>query len=200
MYRRYVWAMRFPEEPVGVMGTCSSSLCPLVFLAFPFTWTFSYVLQASRACSSRARKCHFPHCISPQRLAHVCVVHFSHSYLPWIMLTFETLMGKNPIVCLMGASPQLCRVRSCPRLTHLTPQHIYHPPLSLSLYVPLPGIAAGHCYYFLQEVAPEAYGYTVLHTPKFLQNLMDVNPAGPAVNNNPARNAFGGNGNVLGGN
>mmetsp|Transcript_21712 Transcript_21712/g.27653 ORF Transcript_21712/g.27653 Transcript_21712/m.27653 type:complete len:233 (-) Transcript_21712:33-731(-) len=62
------------------------------------------------------------------------------------------------------------------------------------------GIAVGHVYFFLEDVAPLAYGYRLLKTPNFIYNMMD-----PSLNINtgrvpqraPVRRAWG-NGQRLG--
>ena len=44
----------------------------------------------------------------------------------------------------------------------------------------LVGIATGHLYFFLKDLAPVAYGWNVLKTPQFLSNWIDVPVRNPA--------------------
>ena len=35
------------------------------------------------------------------------------------------------------------------------------------------GIAVGHLYFFMEDVAPRTYGWRLVKTPQFLYNMMD---------------------------
>jgi len=69
-------------------------------------------------------------------------IQFPAIYLPWALIVFNLLLGKNPILLLVG-------------------------------------IAVGHVYFFLEDVAPFAYGTRLINTPQFIYNMMD-----PALNVN----------------
>ncbi|CAE8605930.1 unnamed protein product, partial [Polarella glacialis] len=73
-----------------------------------------------------------------------------------------------------------------------------------NIWMDLLGLASGHIYYFLAEVVPQEYGYTLLKTPYFMISFMSKYGAGPAGGGAappPPRPAFGGGGGQrLGGN
>mmetsp|Transcript_27878 Transcript_27878/g.42241 ORF Transcript_27878/g.42241 Transcript_27878/m.42241 type:complete len:258 (-) Transcript_27878:133-906(-) len=52
-----------------------------------------------------------------------------------------------------------------------------------NIWMDLLGLAAGHIFYFLKEVVPATYGYTLVKTPSILVNFMSrYSPAAPGVN------------------
>eukprot|EP00397_Hematodinium_sp_SG-2012_P036212 GEMP01039065.1.p1 GENE.GEMP01039065.1~~GEMP01039065.1.p1 ORF type:complete len:240 (-),score=34.64 GEMP01039065.1:1131-1850(-) len=69
-----------------------------------------------------------------------------------------------------------------------------------SLWADLIGLASGHLYYFLKEIVPAEYGYTILTTPAILNKVMSgVVPRAPgAPTTTPPPNRFGGGGQRLG--
>jgi len=74
-----------------------------------------------------------------------------------------------------------------------------------NIWMDLIGLAAGHIYYFLKEVVPAEYGYTLIKTPHFLLNFMykavqpRAPPAGGPAPGGPARVAGVGGGGGGGG-
>jgi len=75
-----------------------------------------------------------------------------------------------------------------------------------NIWMDLLGLASGHIYYFLKEVVPAEYGYTLIKTPAFLVSFMSHYTVGNAAAGGgaappppPPRN-FGGAGHRLGGN
>lgn len=77
-----------------------------------------------------------------------------------------------------------------------------------NIWADLLGLASGHLYYFLKEVVPAEYGYTLIKTPQFLVTFMTKATAGSATGGAqtggarapPAGPNWGGAGQRLGGN
>jgi len=67
-----------------------------------------------------------------------------------------------------------------------------------NIWADLLGLAAGHIYYFIKEVVPQTYGYTLIKTPSFLVNFMAQYSA-PAAPQRPAGGGYAGLGGGGGG-
>jgi Derlin-2/3 len=91
-------------------------------------------------------------------------------FLPWVLLGLGILLNHDPSADLLG-TPAL--VTACHRLSCHVP-NIAHLPLSLPVMACHIGIAAGHLYYFLEDVyaQPRAVGGLggpqILATPRWL--------------------------------
>eukprot|EP00930_Biecheleria_cincta_P105447 TRINITY_DN9816_c0_g1_i1.p1 TRINITY_DN9816_c0_g1~~TRINITY_DN9816_c0_g1_i1.p1 ORF type:complete len:244 (-),score=41.64 TRINITY_DN9816_c0_g1_i1:131-862(-) len=74
-----------------------------------------------------------------------------------------------------------------------------------NIWMDILGLAAGHIYYFLADVVPKEYGYSLIKTPRFFHTFMAKYTAGGGGGggNRPAQpppQRFGGGGQRLGGN
>ncbi|CAJ1447581.1 unnamed protein product [Effrenium voratum] len=67
-----------------------------------------------------------------------------------------------------------------------------------NIWMDLLGLASGHIYYFLAEVVPQEYGYSLIKTPAFLANFMARYTGGTVRAPQPTQ--FQGRGRTLGGN
>eukprot|EP00933_Yihiella_yeosuensis_P026109 TRINITY_DN20256_c0_g6_i1.p1 TRINITY_DN20256_c0_g6~~TRINITY_DN20256_c0_g6_i1.p1 ORF type:complete len:272 (-),score=43.23 TRINITY_DN20256_c0_g6_i1:139-876(-) len=75
-----------------------------------------------------------------------------------------------------------------------------------NVWMDIVGLAAGHIYYFITDVVPQEYGYSILKTPQFMNTFMAKyqpsagGAAGGAAAPRPPPQPFGGGGQRLGGN
>lgn len=74
-----------------------------------------------------------------------------------------------------------------------------------NIWMDLVGLAAGHIYYFLKELVPSEYGYTIIKTPRFLITFMSKYAVGgpggatPGAGGGARAGAPGGGGGAGGG-
>jgi len=67
-----------------------------------------------------------------------------------------------------------------------------------SIWADVIGLASSHLYYFLKEIVPTEYGYTILSTPQFFHTaLSSITPKTPGAFTPPTQNRFGGQGRRL---